>query len=380
MSVAGSKRSTASSERLHERVRAYARARASEGFASDRASFDELALAIHAHQRASVPTIARLNETEATSVDAIGAAPTDLFRARRLAAHGEAADAVRFRTSGTTSSQAGLHALRDTRTYLENALLFADAMLFPRIAPERALVLAPSSKDLPTSSLSFMIDAILSHRGLSALHLVDATLGLRASEVVRELEVLAADKRPTVVFGTSFAFVFTLDHVGEQGGRASFPLAPGSVVMLTGGFKGRTREVPEPELRAQLASLFALDERAVVGEYGMTELTSQLYEPTLAVEHLGRAAGADTPSRRRVYRPPPWLRVQAADPDSLVPLPPGNEGIARITDLGNVDSSVVVQTLDWVSVDASGDVELFGRAKGAALRGCSLLVEELGRT
>jgi hypothetical protein len=379
--VSAGTESPASSEELHERVRSYARARASEGLAFDRPSFDALALAIHAHQRASIPAIARLNPTEATSVDAIGAAPTDLFRARRLAAHHEAADTVRFRTSGTTSSQAGLHALRETGTYVENALLFADAMLFPRVAPEAALVLAPSSTDLPTSSLSFMIDAILAHRRISAPHLVDATLGLRTGQVVRELETLAATPRPTVVFGTSFAFVFTLDHVGEQGGRATFPLGAGSVVMLTGGFKGRTREIPEAELRAALAALFALDERAVVGEYGMTELTSQLYEPTL-VDQRGADDVSEAPTtsaRRRGYRPPPWVRVQAADPDSLAPLPPGSEGIARITDLGNVDSSVVVQTLDWVRVDETGDVELFGRARGAALRGCSLLVEELGR-
>jgi hypothetical protein len=366
----------ASSEELHERVRAFARARVTAGLEVDHRSFDELALAIHAHQRATVPAIARLNPVLATTVDSIGAAPTDLFRARRLAAHDESQDTVRFRTSGTTGSQAGLHALRDTRTYVSNALLFADAMLFPQVAPERALVLAPSSKDLPTSSLSFMIDAVLAHRELSASHLVDATLGLRAGDVVGELAALAADPRPTVVFGTSFAFVFTLDHVDEQGGRATFPLGAGSVVMLTGGFKGRTREIPEAELRARLAALFALDERAIVGEYGMTELTSQLYEPTLSDEHTDVTR---TTPERRVYRPPPWVRVQAADPDSLDPLPPGHEGIARITDLGNVDSSVVVQTLDWVRVDERGDVELFGRAKGAALRGCSLLVEELGR-
>jgi acyl-CoA synthetase (AMP-forming)/AMP-acid ligase II len=359
--------STRSSDALHARVRTYARSRAADGFTFDQRSFDEIALAIHAHQRALVAPIARLNRQEATTVDAIAAAPTDLFRARRLAAHDEAADLARFRTSGTTSADTGLHALRETRTYVENALLFADAMLFPRTAPERALVLAPSSTDLPTSSLSFMIDAILAHRRLSARHLVDATLGLRSKEVLRELSSLADDPRPTVVFGTSFAFVFTLDLLEESGDQTTFPLGPGSVLMLTGGFKGRTREIPQAELRARLATLFGIDERAVVGEYGMTELTSQLYEPTLA----------EAP---RVYRPPPWVRVQAADPDTLAPLPPGSEGIGRITDLGNVDSSVVVQTLDWVRVDDRGDVELFGRAKGAALRGCSLLVEELGRT
>ncbi|NUO52349.1 MAG: acyl-protein synthetase, partial [Polyangiaceae bacterium] len=109
-------------------------------------------------------------------------------------------------------------------------------------------------------------------------------------------------------------------------------------------------------------------ERDIVGEYGMTELSSQLYEPRLV---------DDPPSAPGTYRPPPWLRVEAADPETLAVLPRGSEGIARFVDLANVDSVSFVQTLDWVSVDERGDVRLFGRAPGAEPRGCSLALEDL---
>jgi hypothetical protein len=136
--------------------------------------------------------------------------------------------------------------------------------------------------------------------------------------------------------------------------------------MLTGGFKGRSREVPAAELRAAIAGAFAIPDAAVVGEYGMTELSSQLYEATLVC----------TPARHDVYIAPPWVRVTAVDPETLSPVAAGEVGIARIVDLANVDSAAAIQTADRVRVTEEG-VELLGRLPGATPRGCSLAVEEV---
>jgi hypothetical protein len=51
-------------------------------------------------------------------------------------------------------------------------------------------------------------------------------------------------------------------------------------------------------------------------------------------------------------------------------------GLARFVDLGNVDSAVAVLTEDLVRVHRDG-VELLGRRRGAAPRGCSLAFESL---
>ncbi len=111
----------------------------------------------------------------------------------------------------------------------------------------------------------------------------------------------------------------------------------------------------------------------VVGEYGMTELSSQLYETTLAAALAGREAAPG------FYAPPPWVRVTAVDPATLVPMPPGEIGIARIVDLANVDSAIAIQTSDRIRVTDDG-VALLGRAPGATPRGCSLALDEmLGR-
>src|SRR5690606_6552082 len=105
----------------------------------------------------------------------------------------------------------------------------------------------------------------------------------------------------------------------------------------------------------------------VVGEYGMTELSSQLYE---------RPPSADQTLAQGLYYEPPWLKVVVCDPVSLRPLPDGETGVACFVDLGNVDSTVVVLTQDCVRREAGG-VRLLGRLQGAPLRGCSLGIEAL---
>jgi hypothetical protein len=136
-------------------------------------------------------------------------------------------------------------------------------------------------------------------------------------------------------------------------------LGEGSRAMLTGGFKGRSRVVPESELRRGIARLFGLGPHAVVGEYGMTELSSQLW------------ARPGEP-----YAPPPWLRVRAVDPVTGALLPPGALGQLRFWDLANLDGTLAIETMDQGIVDEGGRVHLHGRLAGSPPRGCSLTVEE----
>jgi len=170
-----------------------------------------------------------------------------------------------------------------------------------------------------------------------------------------------------IVLATSFALVALLDAL--EGRTLSVP--EHTVVMQTGGFKGKSREIAPDELRRSVARTFGIAEACVVSEYGMTELTSQLYEATLP----GSALQAERRGKAGVYFEPPWLRVVPVDPVSLEPVAEGDVGIGRIIDLGNVDSAIAVQTQDRVRRVAGG-IELLGRAPGAPARGCSLAIEE----
>jgi acyl-CoA synthetase (AMP-forming)/AMP-acid ligase II len=175
---------------------------------------------------------------------------------------------------------------------------------------------------------------------------------------------------PLIVLATAFALVALLDVLGER----TLPTGSDTVIMQTGGFKGHVRAIEPDQLLSRVAAVFGIDEARVVGEYGMTELTSQLYEPVLADSALGRENRLR--GRARVYVPPPWLRVTAVHPETLQPLPTGQIGLARFVDLANIDSAVAVLTQDLVRARDSG-VELMGRYAGAPLRGCSLALESL---
>lgn len=349
------------SDRLHGLVQAFVR--------GDRAhARDPLLLEIAAFQLRHVEPVARLHRALHGSAlpsqpSEIVALPTDVFRMRRVAAHPPALDTRVFLTSGTTQGTRGAHALRTLATYQAAALAWGRAWLLPAQPPaSRALVLAPRSEDAPESSLSFMIDLFVREAKLEAEYLLEGG-ALDAARVAAALDRASSAAAPVLVFGTAFAFVFAQDALGGR----RWQLPRGSALMITGGFKGRSRVVPEAELRASLRQLLGLDEDEVIGEYGMTELSSQLYEPRRSVSGLPGS----------IYRPPPWLVIEAVDPETLAPLPAGTRGIARILDLANVDSSLGIQTQDLIEVLPSGDVQLFGRLPGATPRGCSLAIEEL---
>ncbi len=138
--------------------------------------------------------------------------------------------------------------------------------------------------------------------------------------------------RPATVLATSFALVHFLDALGT----GALPLPPGSRIMQTGGYKGKSRVLSPTALRQAVARAFGVELRAIVSEYGMTELSSQFWEATLV----------DPNARPGVYREPPWARVVPVDPETLRPVPPGVEGVARIEDLANVDSAFAVLAQD----------------------------------
>lgn len=365
------------SEALHTRVRAFAAGTAPEGD-----SFDRIALDIAQYQLAYAPGFRRLVELRGhgfASVDEIPAVPTEAFRLARVATHSYEADAARFMTSGTTGAR-GTHVMRTTATYRALALAWGYRGLAASFGGPRVVVaLAPPPGSTPTSSLGFMMqlfmeawdgralvvnphgasfDVLAPGRWLASSSGVDIAGLRRAALVAQERQ------EPLLVLGTAFALQSLVD--GLAGSK--LPAPKRTIVMQTGGFKGRTRTLSPRKLVAAVARSFRIPKEHVVGEYGMTELTSQLYEGVLP----------DGPLRGppQVYLPPPWLRVTPVDPATLRPVRAGEVGIARFVDLGNVDSAVAVVTQDLVRW-RDGGVELLGRRPRAVPRGCSLATELL---
>jgi hypothetical protein len=360
----------ARSDELHAAVRRFA--------TGDRTrSFTELACEIADFQREFSAGFARLwasRRAAVESVDDIPGVPCDAFRLTRVAVHPENEDRLRFSTSGTSSGARGMHAMRVSETYHELALNFGRAALLSNQRAHHVVALAPLLDDPPTSSLGhmmalFMVD--FEQRGALDVRTRKRWLIDDRGVDVRGLEQAATHAiehgETLLVLATSFALVGLLDTLA---GRA-LPLPAGTVVMQTGGFKGKTRELEPAELRCAAARALCIDQAQIVSEYGMTELTSQLYEATVP----GSALARERRGSPGVYAEPPWLRVVPVDPTTLEPVPSGEVGIARIVDLGNVDSALVIQTQDRVR-RVEGGIALLGRTIGAPPRGCSLAIEE----
>jgi hypothetical protein len=327
--------------------------------------FDALACDLARFQARRIEGYARL--CRARRVDAEGltresdvpAVPTDAFKATRVATFPEASARAIFKTSGTTLGARGTHAMRNTGSYDAAALAFGRWAL-GRGLPERApvLVLGPSPAEAPDSSLAHMNALFAADDG--AYFVEGDVLDLAGFD--ERVARATVEGKPVLVLATSFALVHLLDALGQE----FFRLPRGSRVMHTGGYKGKSREVPKEALRRDLARAFCIDERALVAEYGMTELSSQFYEATVARDDA-------TPW---VFVEPPWARVVPVDPMTLAPVPEGEIGIARISDLMNVDSAVVVLAPDRVR-RVHGGFELLGRAPGAPPRGCSIAIDEM---
>jgi hypothetical protein len=359
---------------LHARVRRFAVESLERGETSE--SFEQLALAIGRQQSAHNPVVARLQGARPPARDwtELPAVPADAFRLGRVASFAAREDSARFQTSGTTGG-AGVHAFRTLDTYRELSLAWGWRQLFGS-SRARATVLALAAPFEPErrSSLGFMMQEfmrefdgrrLLGQGPFDPLEpgrwlLQPGALDVRG--LARGIERAAGAGERVVLLATSFALSWLLEALA--GSRRALPA--GSVVMQTGGFKGHVRTLDDSALAAALCTALDLPAASLIGEYGMTELSSQLYDGG-----FGQGPGGQS-----VFVEPPWLRVTPVDPITFAPVAEGEVGLARFTDLANVDSSLVVLTQDQVRRVAGGLV-LLGRRPGAQLRGCSLAAEAL---
>ena len=134
--------------------------------------------------------------------------------------------------------------------------------------------------------------------------------------------------------------------------------------METGGYKGRSREMPKAELHALISKKLRVPTDWIVCEYGMCELGSQAYD-TIVGNGLERR-----------FRFPSWARAQIVNANTGVEVNEGEAGLLRIFDLTNVRSVVGVQTQD-LAIRRGDGFELIGRVTKANPRGCSLALSEV---
>ncbi len=152
--------------------------------------------------------------------------------------------------------------------------------------------------------------------------------------------------KKTLLIGVTFALL----DFGEQ-----FPMPlKNTIIMETGGMKGRRKEMIREELHSILQNAFQINK--IHSEYGMTELLSQAYS---------KGDGK--------FNTAPWMKIVLRDEEDPLLVKQTGSGIINVIDLANIYSCSFIATDDAGKIYADNSFEVLGRVDGSDLRGCSLL-------
>ena len=248
-----------------------------------------------------------------------------------------------FTSSGTTGSVVSQHHVADLNLY-EPSFQKGFAHFYGNIEDYTVLALLPSYLEREGSSLIYMANDMIqqSKHPKSGFYLDDLDA---LKQTLLELE---ASEQKTLLIGVSYAL---LDLVEFH----QFELKH-TIIMETGGMKGRRKEMIKSELHSILKKGFGVD--TIHSEYGMTELLSQAYS-----------------KGNGLFSTPPWMKVLIRDPeDALTILGEKKSGGINIIDLANVYSCAFIATKDLGKIHNNGTFEVLGRFDQSDIRGCNLMV------
>jgi hypothetical protein len=165
----------------------------------------------------------------------------------------------------------------------------------------------------------------------------------KLAETLRKLE---SEGQKTILLGVTFALLDFSDAHPIQ--------LRHTIVMETGGMKGRKKEMTRTEVHSQLKLQFGTEQ--VHAEYGMTELLSQAYA-----------------TQDGIFRCPDSMRVLVRDLNDPLEVSLTGSGCLNIIDLSNIYSCCFIATDDIGRVYEDGTFTVSGRRDHSDLRGCSLM-------
>nr|WP_298793440.1 acyl transferase [uncultured Allomuricauda sp.] len=314
---------------------------------SNQVQFEELTLQVFAFQFQNNPVyktyceyLQKSPENVHQVVD-IPFLPIEFFKSHKVISSIRAPQAV-FESSGTTSENTSKHFVTDLEIY-QQSFLKGFTNFYGPVDDYCILALLPSYLEREGSSLIYMVNDLIqrskhSDSGFYLNNLND--LNLKLIQLQRE-------GTKCLLIGVSFALL----DLAEQ-----FPMdLSHTIVMETGGMKGRRRELIREELHSILKTAFHVPK--IHSEYGMTELLSQAYS---------QGDGS--------FQYPPWTKIIIRDTEDPLGIQPyGKTGGINVIDLANVNSCSFIATQDLGKVHPTGTFEVLGRFDNSDIRGCNLL-------
>ena len=335
--------------------------------ACDDAGFDAMAMRLFAHQYARNEPYRRfcqrrgITPRRVASWRDIPAVPIDAFKETTLSCEPvESCERV-FMTSGTTRAELkGRHHHPTIAVWDASMRRNFGQRFMQGLARMPMAILFPPEAELRNSSLARYLAQAVEAFGTDDSAWFVSTRGMDLEGLLARLRQAASSGEPLALLGASYGFVHLLDALERSG--ETFRLPEGSRVLDTGGYKGRSRELPPQAFYDGLSQRLGVPRERCINMYGMTELSSQFYD----------AGNAVVPS---VKSGPHWIRSRVVDPLTGAERPAGERGILVHCDLASFNSVCAILTED-VGVAVPGGFLLLGRAEGAQAKGCSLAAEE----
>lgn len=285
-----------------------------------------------------------LNKTpdNVKTLDKIPFLPIQFFKSHTILSSKEEAKAT-FTSSGTTGQSTSKHFVTDLSIY-ERSYNQAFRLFYGDINNYNVLALLPSYLEREGSSLIYMVNDLIeqSNNPNSGFYLnnLDALL--------LKLKALEKNGEQTLLIGVTYALLDLLEKEKIQ--------LNNTIIMETGGMKGRRKEMIREELHQILTNGFGVQN--IHSEYGMTELLSQAYS-------LGNG----------IFECPPWMQILIRDPeDALSYKKNGNTGGINVIDLANINSCSFIATQDLGKKYDNQSFEVLGRFDHSDIRGCNLMV------
>jgi len=282
------------------------------------------------------------NPSDVTQLHQIPFLPIQFFKSREVLSSNTPIE-ITFSSSGTTGQVTSKHHVTDLKVY-EDSFKKGFAHFYGNVKDYTILALLPNYLEREGSSLVYMVDHLIkdSKQPKSGFYLNNL------DELKDTLLQLENEGKKTLLIGVSFALLDLIE-------RYQFSLK-NTIIMETGGMKGKRKELIREELHQLLKSGFGVNQ--IHSEYGMTELLSQAYS-----------------KGNGVFTCPPWMKILTRDTeDALTVFDTEKTGGINVIDLANVNSCSFIATQDLGRQLPNGNFEIIGRFDNSDIRGCNLMV------
>jgi phenylacetate-coenzyme A ligase PaaK-like adenylate-forming protein len=268
--------------------------------------------------------------------------PIQFFKSHQVVSNTDAIEET-FTSSGTTGMITSKHLVTDASIY-EESYRKGFSQFYGNIEDYTILALLPSYLEREGSSLIYMVEDLitLSNHPESGFYLRNH------DELIAKLIALESAGQNVILIGVTYALLDLIE-------KHPFQLKH-TIIMETGGMKGKRKEMIREELHQQLCAGFGV--ATIHSEYGMTELLSQAYS-------LGNG----------VFECPSWMQILIRDTeDALTYIQHGKTGGINVIDLANINSCSFIATQDLGKKNPNNSFEVLGRFDNSDIRGCNLMV------